>query len=210
VEIWLHPTLDQNVASDLAIEIEKAGGVTETTEEKARVIVVPNQTPREAVLFKELTHRFAHSGNTYVEGLEWVRDCLKKKKYEHSIPEPRNMGGAKPGAKRVEYTMEDDLHLVQYIGKRIPDAAKGGRTGNTLYIELCQRIDDYPWAARHSWQSWRNRYRSRQLIFDMDINKWLRLNPQPQGGKGQFQSVRRPAPVSDGRGQSGSGRSDRP
>ena len=78
---------------------QKAGGVTETTEEKARVIVVPNQTPREAVLFKELTHRFAHNGNTYIEGLEWVRDCLKNKKYEHSLPEPRNMGGAKPGAK---------------------------------------------------------------------------------------------------------------
>jgi len=195
VEIWLHPALDEKVARDLAIEIEKAGGVTETTEESTRVIVAPNITRQEVILFKDLTYKYAHSGDKYVEGIVWVRDCLNNQKYEHHLPEQKTMAGAKPGSQRVEYTQEDDMNLVQYVGKRIPNAGKGGRIGNNLYIELCQRIDEYPWAARHPWQSWRNRYRSRQLIFDEGIKKWLQENPPSGDGKGQFEHVRRPGRV---------------
>jgi len=63
------------------------------------VIVAPNRTRREVVLFKDLTYKYAHSGDTYVEGLDWVRDCLDKQKYEHYLPERKNMPGAKPGGK---------------------------------------------------------------------------------------------------------------
>ena len=41
---------------------------------------------------------------------------------------------------RTEYTAEDDENLVKYIGKRIPNAALGGRLGNNLYIDLTERV----------------------------------------------------------------------
>jgi len=94
---------------------------------------------------------------------------------------------------RTEYTAEDDENLVKYIGRRIPNAALGGRLGNNLYIELTDRAAEYPWAQRHTWHSWRNRYKTRQLIFDVAIDRWLQANPQPEGQKGQMLFVRLPA-----------------
>jgi len=193
VEIFLHPSLEGTASQDIAIEIEKAGGVTETTEERARVIIAPRKSKPEAVLFKDLTFRYEHNPDKFVEDLDWVRNCLAQKKYENSPPMRRNMGGRKPGSARTEYTAEDDENLVKYIGRRIPNAALGGRLGNNLYIELTDRATEYPWAQRHTWHSWRNRYKTRQLIFDVAIDRWLQANPQPEGQKGQMLFVRLPA-----------------
>ena len=41
---------------------------------------------------------------------------------------------------RNEYTKEDDLHLMEYIARRIPCKSMGGRLGNKIYKELLERV----------------------------------------------------------------------
>ena len=72
--------------------------MTETTEERARVIVAPRESKHESVLFKDLALRYEHTPDKFVEDLDWVRDCLAKKKYENTPQMRRNMGGRKPGS----------------------------------------------------------------------------------------------------------------
>lgn len=43
------------------------------------------------------------------------------------------------------------------------------------------QIAEYPWAARHSWHSWRNRYKIRQLIFDIAIRDYVKAHPVAEG-----------------------------
>jgi len=40
----------------------------------------------------------------------------------------------------------------------------------------------YPWAQRHSWHSWRNRYKMRQLIFDVAIREYVHQHPPAADG----------------------------
>lgn len=42
--------------------------------------------------------------------------------------------------RRTEFTEADDQSLVEYIAKRIPDPAHGGRLGNNLYLDLSNRV----------------------------------------------------------------------
>lgn len=137
---------------------QKHGGVTETTEARARVIVAPNQSKAQSALFDKLRHQYEHHTDKFVEDLDWVNWCIKHKKYEHTQLKVKNMGGRKPGSKyasflyfccehvdpiptrRTEFTADDDENLVKYIAKRIPDAAHGGRLGNNLYIDLTNRV----------------------------------------------------------------------
>lgn len=38
--------------------------------------------------------------------------------------------------------------------------------------------EKYPWSKRHSWHSWRNRYKIRQLIFDVAIRDYVKAHPE--------------------------------
>ncbi|QRW27027.1 hypothetical protein RhiXN_01622 [Rhizoctonia solani] len=100
------------------------------------------------------------------------------------------MSGRKPGADRNDFTTEDDNNLARFIAKRIPDKSEGGRTGNNLYKDLCERTDVYPWAAGHTWQSWRNRYRKKQDYFDPIIDKYVQTRQGNGDRKGEFQYSR--------------------
>ncbi|KAG8745972.1 hypothetical protein FRC10_006535 [Ceratobasidium sp. 414] len=80
-----------------------------------------------------------HSLNTYAEPVSWVERCLAKGYYFHDPLQKAPMGGRKPGADRNDFTAEDDTRLAQFIAKRIPNKSEGGRTGNNLYKDLCDR-----------------------------------------------------------------------
>jgi hypothetical protein len=85
------------------------------------------------------------------------------------------------------YTEEDDNHLVRYLARRIPDKSHGGRYGHKIYKDLAFRVfisfiylrlhhddffpqtDLYPWSARHSWQSWLERYKKNADRLDPPI-----------------------------------------
>ena len=97
---------------------------------------------------------------------------------------------------RTEFSPGDDSHLAKYIARVNPGEA--GRQGNKIYQNLVENVrpyffhlaslqqliltqtDKWPWAERHSWQSWRERYRNHKLWFDEQIEVYQRqknINP---------------------------------
>ncbi|KAG8858562.1 hypothetical protein FRB96_005234 [Tulasnella sp. 330] len=179
-------TLDDNLGpsliSELRLKITKRGGTLVKKYSDARVIISDDSKPS----FEVLIERFRHDNDTYVESPTWLDRCIAFGRYEHTLPPPKVVGGRRPGATRNEYCPDDDQLLAEYIAKRLPSNDMRGRTGNGLYKELCERIDLYPWASRHPWNSWRNRYKTKRDHLDRLIDDWLEKNPQPTDGKGQY------------------------
>ena len=82
---------------------------------------------------------------------------------EYEVAEPTVPTGRR--ATRTEYTPADDKHLVKYLVRH----ADLGRTGNAVYQHMEKK---YP---RHTWQSWRERYKKNELRFDREIAKYSQL-----------------------------------
>jgi hypothetical protein len=59
-----------------------------------------------------------------------------------------------------------------------------------IFTGQAQENPDMAWVKRHSWQSWRERYRKRQDIFDPRIERYVELDPPRDDGKGRFQYKR--------------------
>ncbi|KAG8994144.1 hypothetical protein FRB93_001675 [Tulasnella sp. JGI-2019a] len=178
----LDDNLGQNLIGELRLKITKYGGNLVKKYSEARVILTNDTKPS----FEVLLERFRHDNDTYVEPPSWFDRCIAFGRYEHAAPPPKIVGGRRPGASRNEYCAEDDQLLAEYIATRIPSNDMRGRTGNGLYKELCERVDLYPWATRHPWNSWRNRYKTKRDRLDQMIDEWLEENPQPTDGKGQY------------------------
>ncbi|KAJ7087740.1 hypothetical protein C8R44DRAFT_26254 [Mycena epipterygia] len=112
----------------------------------------------------------------HVEPMRWIDSCIKNGRCEHRIIR-KGMGGLPGGGdrERTEFTADDDEHLVQYLGTLIPDKSEGGRLGNNIYKSLMSNAeilpDEYDWALRHTWQSWRERYKKNQNRFDSFIKE---------------------------------------
>ncbi|KAG8967145.1 hypothetical protein FRC03_010618 [Tulasnella sp. 419] len=170
------------VLQDLRVKIATYGGKVLEQHPKSGVIVADINKPA----YRRLVKKYEHSDDVWIESPEWLQTCIANQKYEHVLPVRKNVGGRKPGSTRTEYTAEDDAFLVAYIGKRIPYPTMAGRTGNELFKQLCERTDLYPWASRHSWNSWRNRYKTNRARFDSEIAEWVETHPQPLNGKGQY------------------------
>ncbi|THH13091.1 hypothetical protein EW146_g7097 [Bondarzewia mesenterica] len=74
---------------------------------------------------------------------------------------------------RKEYTEDDDAYLAKYIASYSREFK--GRMGNSLYMHLVENADGkWPWASKHSWQSWRERYKKNQVRIDRRINEYQR------------------------------------
>ncbi|CUA75105.1 hypothetical protein RSOLAG22IIIB_01747 [Rhizoctonia solani] len=186
VAVHLHSTISRDDRHRLALTIAKAGGDPGSTMADARVVVADEDHAE----FSRLRKQYEHSLRTYVEPVTWVARCLSKGRYFHDPIEKAPMSGRKPGADRNDFTTEDDNNLARFIAKRIPDKSEGGRTGNNLYKDLCERTDIYPWASAHTWQSWRNRYRKKQDYFDPIIDKYVQTRQDNGDSKGEFQYSR--------------------
>ncbi|KDQ18701.1 hypothetical protein BOTBODRAFT_518886 [Botryobasidium botryosum FD-172 SS1] len=193
INIYLHSTLGKARIKSLSSRISINGGLVKTQdgittkEEDAVILVNPDSHSK---LRNELTILYDHRPNQYVEHYNWVDESIHSKKCTHTLPLPKRLGGRKMGSTTAVYTVEEDDHLVEYIAKRIPQKAAGGRSGQNLYKELVDRPEDYPWACRHSWSSWANRYKRNMEKFDKRIEKYLERHPQEPGAKGQYNHVR--------------------
>ncbi|KDQ18710.1 hypothetical protein BOTBODRAFT_29087 [Botryobasidium botryosum FD-172 SS1] len=188
--VYPHESLDAALRARLSFKIELYGGDADTDEGRADVIILDKM--RKSAIHKRLSTLYEHRPNKFIENISWVDECIELNECKNSPIEFKNMGGRIPGAPRREYTPEDEQNLIEFIGKRIPDPASGGRTGNNLYKDLCARTDEYPWAANHTWESWRNRYKKNREKYDVEIAKWVKEHPQPVGQKGQYGHARKP------------------
>ncbi|KIO25569.1 hypothetical protein M407DRAFT_25049 [Tulasnella calospora MUT 4182] len=145
------------------------GQVVDRTREAKVVIGDPTQAT-----FRQL-EKYRDPPRTYLEPLSWVKECLDTRKYSHSIvvlqPALPKQPGRPVGTGRTEYTPEEDKLLIQYIASKCPTL--GGRSGNKIYKELCERPDLYRWSTTHTWQSWRNRYYKDMPRFNAAIARYL-------------------------------------
>ncbi|KAE9405743.1 hypothetical protein BT96DRAFT_972396 [Gymnopus androsaceus JB14] len=70
---------------------------------------------------------------------------------------------------RNQFSPEDDALLVEYLSHY-----NEGRKGNAIYQQLTENRGQWPWSARHPWQSWRHRYRRESDDFDRRIRIYQR------------------------------------
>ncbi|KAI8974201.1 hypothetical protein BD414DRAFT_580896 [Trametes punicea] len=90
---------------------------------------------------------------------------------------------------RVQYSREDDERLVEYLAlHRDPEE---GLLGKKLWQSLEDKADGMPWVKRHSWQSWRERYKKNQDYFNWAVSQYL------AGGDLDDPPVRRPKTAED-------------
>ncbi|KAI0738027.1 hypothetical protein C8Q80DRAFT_1348067 [Daedaleopsis nitida] len=174
-------------------KIEANGGVVVKRAHKAHTVIVQEHgvepLREEYVLLRR-----------YVEPPTFVRQCLRRGRYEHGRVEQHPLGGRLPAGEdgresyRVEFTDADDEHLCQFLARAIPDKEQGGRQGNRLWmrlLEMAQKEPEYKWAKRHPWTSWQNRYKKRMHIFDPRIAEIAERNPPSEDGQGVYPYSRR-------------------
>ncbi|KAG2126822.1 hypothetical protein DEU56DRAFT_821836 [Suillus clintonianus] len=157
-------------------EIKRHGGEVCEDEQQANVILVDEEADIEHIRRRYYRSNVLWQQRVYIESRDFVRKCIRAGKYEHHPPPRKGMPGAPGGRVRVPYTAEDDENLAFYIATVIPDASSGGRAGNSLYQELTEELADEPeyreWAKRHTWQSWRERYKTNRLRLDPMIARY--------------------------------------
>ncbi|KAG1865406.1 hypothetical protein F4604DRAFT_1928554 [Suillus subluteus] len=151
-------------------EITRYGGDVCDDEQQANVILVDEEADIEHIRRRYYRSNVLWQQRVYIERRDFIRRCTTAGKYEHHPPPRKGMPGASVGRTRVPFTAEDDENLAFYIATVYPDPSDGGRTGNLVYEELTQQLADEPeyrgWAKRHTWQSWRERYRKNRVRFD--------------------------------------------
>ena len=110
----------------------------------------------------------------------------------------------------MQFTEEDEEKLCEWIAAKIPYKEIGGRTGNRLYQQLCDLVSpifhffcssslilfqsaesEYAWVSRHTWQSWRERYKKNAERLDKVIARIVEEKMPQRGEKGQYGYVRK-------------------
>ncbi|KAG2108018.1 uncharacterized protein F5147DRAFT_696263 [Suillus discolor] len=170
--------LEQNITSH--------GGYVCGDEKRANVMLVDEEADIEHIRRRYYRSHVLWQQRVYIESRDFVHQCIRAKKYEHRPPARKGMPGAPGGRVRVPFTADDDDHLAFYIATVYPDPSDGGRTGNSFYQELTEELADEPeykdWAKRHTWQSWRERYRMNRVRFDPMIAMYAaQLKPVAHG-----------------------------
>ncbi|KAK1223818.1 hypothetical protein PQX77_013342 [Marasmius sp. AFHP31] len=189
MSIHIHESIQNpKFRDEITSRILYAGGNPFSTLQDARVIIADSKTPVFATLVK-LTH---HSPNKYVESLEWVNRCLEKESVSFTPHVYKNPGGRRAGEERTQFNDEDERKLCEWIALKIPYKETGGRTGNKLYMQLCEmkEMPGYTWVQRHTWQSWRERYKKHAEKLDKIIDEIVHETKPNPGDKVQYGYVR--------------------
>ncbi|KAI6027195.1 hypothetical protein EDC04DRAFT_2718259 [Pisolithus marmoratus] len=172
VRFYFHRSVTEGVHR-IFEDIVANGGVVAEDERDADVLLVDEEANIDIIRRRYYSSEEAHRRRIFVEPRGFVRRCVRDGVYEHRNPHRREgMPGPRPlvhaGRVRVNFTREDDEHLAHYIATIFPDEKAGGRMGNIHYKELEQlsQYREYRWAARHTWHSWRERYKKNKAYFD--------------------------------------------
>ncbi|GJE86005.1 hypothetical protein PsYK624_020850 [Phanerochaete sordida] len=179
-----------NVRAALSLRILHSGGDPSASPQSARVILADPNTE----VFQHLVKTYQNEPDKYVESYLWVKKCIEKGSVSYTPVVYKNPGGRRPGEERTHFTEEDEAHLCNWIAMKIPFKETGGRTGNRLYQQLCDMAGDpdYTWVSRHTWQSWRERYKKNAARLDVKIAEIVERNKPVMGEKGQYGYVRKP------------------
>ncbi|KAI0373155.1 hypothetical protein BV20DRAFT_1119221 [Pilatotrama ljubarskyi] len=174
--------LSQGQREELSALIEENGGHICRSARDADTIIVNSAG------LDNLRKKYELERTKYVELPSFVRRCISKGRYMHDPVMKLPMGGVPPKRTRTNFTAEDDRYLCKFLASYIPYPEAGGRLGRMTYITLMEKAHDpdldYEWAKRHTAESWRERYKKKQVIFDPIIAQMVKENPPPLDGKG--------------------------
>ncbi|KNZ73454.1 hypothetical protein J132_03218, partial [Termitomyces sp. J132] len=180
-----------NARAALSQRIMHCGGDPHASMQSARVILADPHTE----VFGHLVKEYQGIPGKFIESYLWVKKCIEKSAVTYTPLVYKNPGGRRPGEERTQFTEEDEGHLCNWIASKIPYKETGGRTGNRLYQQLCEQVDgdpEYAWVSRHTWQSWRERYKKNAARLDNIIATIVDQKKPAQGEKGQYGYVRQP------------------
>lgn len=179
-----------NARAALSARVMHSGGDPTASAQSARVILADPNTE----VFQHLVKSYQGVPEKYVESYLWVKKCVEKGTVLYTPLVYKNPGGRRPGEERTQFTEEDEEHLCNWIAAKIPYKETGGRTGNRLYQQLCEQASEpeFAWVSRHTWQSWRERYKKNSQRLDVIIQAIVEQKKPLLGEKGQYGYVRRP------------------
>ncbi|KAI9572819.1 hypothetical protein HD554DRAFT_2202662 [Boletus coccyginus] len=189
IKMHIHPSIaNVNARAALSQRITHSGGDPTASPQSARVILADPNTE----VFQHLVKSYQGVPGKYIESYLWVKKCVEKGALVYTPLVYKNPGGRRPGEERTQFTEEDEERLCQWIATKIPYKETGGRTGNRLYQQLCEMVVDpeYAWVTRHTWQSWRERYKKNSVRLDNMITAIVDQKKPAHGEKGQYCYVR--------------------
>ncbi|OJT06247.1 hypothetical protein TRAPUB_2928 [Trametes pubescens] len=163
-------------------QIKQHGGhICKSAADADTIIVHP-------VRVKDLREKYDFERKIYVEIPSFVDLCIHRGLYAHERVQKKPLGGRLPKSGRTPFTKEDDMNLCRFLALRIPEKEAGGRNGRNTYIELTEKAQyedlSWQWAGRHTWESWKERYKKNYKTFDPIIDEMVKENPPPEDGKG--------------------------
>ncbi|KAK7064384.1 hypothetical protein R3P38DRAFT_3383000 [Favolaschia claudopus] len=191
ITMHIHPSIaNPNARSALSQRIMHSGGDPNATAQSARVILADPNTD----VFQHLIKTYQGEPDKYIESYLWVKKCVERGSVLYTPLVYKNPGGRRPGEDRTQFTEDDEGNLANWIATKIPYKETGGRTGNRLYQQLCDMKEDpqFAWVSRHTWQSWRERYKKNATRLDGLIALIVDQKKPAQGEKGQYGYVRQP------------------
>ncbi|KZW04193.1 hypothetical protein EXIGLDRAFT_716194 [Exidia glandulosa HHB12029] len=174
LRMHLHASIQDQVARERAYKrIWHSGGDPTASIEDAEVIIVSDGNDTLA----DVRAAYARRPAIRVEPLSWIKRCANNGECRFSdVPAPAARRRTKTQNKsgRNEFSADDDYKLIVYLAENNLD--NRGRKGNALYKDLCNNLVTYPWAKRHPWSSWRERYIKKCDMFDPKIAKYRQQN----------------------------------
>ncbi|KAK7463742.1 hypothetical protein VKT23_005678 [Stygiomarasmius scandens] len=189
--IHIHDSIaNPNFRDTLNEQILHSGGNPFVSMEAARVILADPKTE----VFNSLVKMFHHMPKKHIESIDWVNRCIERQEVIYTPLVYKNPGGRKAGEERTQFTEDDEIKLCQWIASKIPHKSTGGRTGNKLYQQLVQMSGDpaYSWVNRHTWQSWRERYKKNAERLDRHIDIIVNSTKMNPGEEKGLYDVRQP------------------
>nr|GAT47855.1 predicted protein [Mycena chlorophos] len=189
IPMHIHSSIaNPNARSALSQRIIHSGGDPTASTSSARVILADPNTD----VFKHLVQTYQSDPNKYIESYLWVKKSIERGFLVYTPLVYKNPGGRRAGEDRVQFTDEDEHNLAKWIAFTIPRKETGGRTGNVIYKQLCEKKDEpeYAWVQRHSWQSWRERYKKHAARLDQRIAAIVAEAQPAPNAKGQYGYVR--------------------
>ncbi|KEP51118.1 cytochrome c1 heme lyase [Rhizoctonia solani 123E] len=171
VKFHLHSSLPQAEIDRLRDDILLRGGNPDVDISQTQV-VIHSRDFRDKILVNRQWRQIE-----LFETSDWLKSCMKMKRFAIAgaggrltvPPAPRSIPtsqpGRKPGAPRTEFTVQDDRCLVAWMAYQF-GKNQTGRQGNQPYKLLVQDPNQLWWASRHTWQSWRERYKNKRAHLD--------------------------------------------
>ncbi|KDR73563.1 hypothetical protein GALMADRAFT_158061 [Galerina marginata CBS 339.88] len=185
IAFFLHKCI-KNVDQVLKLkqDIQRHGGRLVANAHEANTVLVNRSLDQSTIQYGYNGATDTRLHEVYVEYTTFIQHCIRCNRFAHRPPTRQRMGGRPPGRTRIEFTDEDDDNLCHFLANVMPYKASGGRQGLNVYIRLVKLSKDmpdlYPWAARHTPGSWKERYKKKAHIFDDIIADMVAKNPPSQ------------------------------